>query len=182
MSFIQLTQVQQLLAQTQINISFYSLKGHFAQHFPPDSEICISAGRWLRTHPFTLSFSSSLKWLFIIFFSVTLSDSSASNTSASLVFQLKPAGWQCAHANGCLSVSNNNLLVFAHTYMCLISSSKACWRSDKRMNNAMKKMMMGVNIENSHNFSSKDLYFTGFPPHPSSKFHHFTPQFKEERQ
>lgn len=196
MSFIQLTQVQQLLAQTQINISFYSLKGHFAQHFPPDSEICISAGRWLRTHPFTLSFSSSLKWLFIIFFSVTLSDSSASNTSASLVFQRKrvtislrqgaggggggnrektlklvhrnkrrkksiwgPAGWQCAHANGCLSISDNNLLVFAHTYMCLISSSsKACWRSDKRMNNAMKKMMMGVNIENSHNFSSKDLY------------------------
>lgn len=39
MSFIQLTQVQQLLAQTQINISFYSLKGHFAQHFPPDSDL-----------------------------------------------------------------------------------------------------------------------------------------------
>lgn len=93
-----------------------------------------------------------------------------------------PAGWQCAHANGCLSVSDNNLLVFAHTYMCLISSSKACWRSDKRMNNAMKKVMMGVNVKNSHNFSSKDLYFTGFPPHPSSKLHHFTPQFKEERQ
>lgn len=40
------------------------------------------------------------------------------------------------------------------------------------MNNAMKKMfkserMMGVNIENSHNLSSKDLNFTGFPPHPS---------------